>query len=240
MESKVMKTHIIGLGNLGLFLARHFVESGFTVSGWDVDLKKEGMLSDLGGHWGQDNETDVVIFALFPAQIQPMLLSAQDPNALLVNLSSVQVSGIGALRNAGADPARIFSFHPLFGPVGVTKSGWAGKQIIVTAQQENDDRASALLETFTRKRVIVDQMSPEEHDQKMLPHALAFFIAELIKVGAEGADPRFLTGSGRQMLGLLDFTEANSDELRKLILSNPALKKVFPKLKEIFERLTSG
>lgn len=233
-----MKIQIVGLGNLGLFLSQHFIEAGFQVFGRDINSNKESALRSLGGFLGQDYETDVRIFALFPEQIQfGMFFHGFNSEALVVNLSSVQKPGIKAITDFGVDRTKIFSFHPLFGPVGVTKSGWTGKQIIVTVQPEKDDRVLTLLETFTCKGVVIDQMSPEEHDQKMLPHALAFLVAELVKAGAEGADPRYLTGSGRQMLGLLDFTEAGSSELRHLILSNPALKTVFPKLKQVFEEL---
>lgn len=227
---------MLGLGNLGLFLARHFLELEFQVSGWDINPSKRSVLESLGGCLDQDDKTaDAVIFALFPKQITKQLVEGLNPKTLLVNVSSVQQPGIKALLDAGVDRERIFSFHPLFGPVGVSKSGWVGKQIIVTVH-ENDSRASALLETFTRRGVIIDQMSPEEHDKKMLPHALAFLIAELVKVGAEGADPRFLTGSGHHMLGLLDFTEAGSPELRSLVLSNPELKEVVPKLRQVLDR----
>lgn len=243
-----MKIHIIGLGNFGLFLARHFKESGLEVTGFDVSPGKTKIMEELawcpdrhGFHPAESQEPDVVVLAVFPKQITEGLVKKIEdiaPDALIVNVSSVQQLGISTLVNTWA--GNMMSFHPLFGPVGVTKSGWAGKQIIVTVQPEKDDRALALLETFTRRGVTVDKMSAEEHDRKMLPHALAFFIAELVKAGTEGTDPRFLTGSGRQMIGLLDFTEGCSEDLRSLVLSNPELKKIFPKLRDVFEKLTKG
>jgi len=222
---------------MGLFLFHHFEESGFEVTAYDPNPERAGLIQSLQSGYRHGGDVDVFIFALFPAQIEqdPAIL---DSNAQLVNISSVQQPGIKRLIKGGAKKSEILSFHPLFGPVGVSKSGWTGKQIIVTTQPKNDARADAILETFTRKGVIIDQMSPEEHDSKMLPHALAFLIAELVKVGARGADPRFLTGSGRQMLGLLDFTEAGSEELRNLILSNPGLKEVVPKLRQVLEELS--
>ncbi len=180
----------------------------------------------------QAKDTEIVVLALFPEQVTRR--QGLD-SALLVNVSSVQQPGIAALIEAGVDTRNILSFHPLFGPVAVTKSGWAGKQIIVTMTPNEDARAATLLETFTRRGVTIDRMSPAEHDRKMLPHALAFLIGELVKVGAENVDPRFLTGSGRQMLGLLDFTDVASPKLRHLILSNPELKAVVPKLRKVLE-----
>lgn len=235
-----MKVLVFGLGQFGMFLAEHFVSSGFEVFGWDINESKAMALEALGAKWGSGFETDLVILALFPEQITSAVLKALSPDALLINVSSVQQPGLAALNRsqAGANKDKVFSFHALFGPVGVNGSGWAGKQLVVTVEPKKDNRFSALLETFARKGVLIDEMSPEEHDNKMLTHALAFLVAELVKVGARDADPRYLTGSGRQLLGLLDFTEAASPELRRLILSNPELKTIAPKLTETLSELS--
>ncbi|MES3031673.1 MAG: hypothetical protein V4699_00310 [Patescibacteria group bacterium] len=236
-----MKVLIVGLGNLGMFLVRHFVESGFKVFGDDINFDKHGELCKLGGSWWDYSEVDIVIFALFPKQIEKWAKTVSEipKKALFVNVTSVQLLGLQALKNVGVEETRIFSFHPLFGPVVITKSGWAGKQIIVTVQPEGDERASLLLKTFRDKGVTVDTMSPPEHDMIMLPHALAFLIAELVKAGTiyTYTDPRFLTGSGRHMLGLLDFTEACSLELRNLILSNPVLRSslIFQRFRNVLD-----
>ena len=233
-----MRVSILGLGRFGMFLARHLLEAGFQVFGWDISPTKRQELEGFSGVWQQaPDRPDVVVLALFPDQVTGVLLQGLPTQALLVNLSSVQAPGIAVLRkHIEIGTERIFSFHPLFGPVGVVKSGWVGKQIVVTLEPPNDQRVTALLETFVNKGVVIDRMSSMEHDHKMRTHALAFFLAEFVQAGAQGADPRYLTGSARHMLGLLEFT-ADSPELRRLILSNPALKQLFPKLKKVWDEL---
>ncbi len=233
-----MKVLVLGLGKFGMFLVQHLVAAGLEVYGSDTNAAKRQELEACGGVWQPEQFCpDVVILALFPSQMTPELLLGLWPSSLLVNISSVQAPGIAALREAiGIGIERIFSLHPLFGPVAVAKSGWVGKQIVVTLEPSNDWRAVQLLETFVSKGVVIDRMSSTEHDHKMLTHALAFFLAEFIQAGAERADPRYLTSSARHMLGLLDYT-ADSAELRHLILSNPSLKQLFPKLQGVWDGL---
>ena len=233
-----MKVLVLGLGNFGMFLVRHLIAAGLEVYGSDSNVAKKHELEEFGGVWKPAQLCpDAVILALFPSQMRPELFLELWPSSLLVNISSVQVPCIAALREAiGIGTERILSLHPLFGPVGVANSGWVGKQIVVTLEPPNDWRAVELLETFISKGVRIDRMSSTEHDYKMLTHALAFFLAEFIQAGAEGADPRYLTSSARHMLGLLDYT-ANSAELRDLILSNPSFKHLFPKLQGVWDGL---
>lgn len=226
-----MKVQIVGLGQFGLFLAEHFLQVGSVVFGTDIDESKRAVLEKLGGIWGVF-PSDITILAVFPSQIQ----SISDMNSLIVNMSSVQEPGLQRLGVLGVDLERIMSIHPLFGPIGVCKSGWVGKQLIVT-KNPCDPRSVWLLETFFKKGVCIEYMSPEDHDEKMVSHALAFFVSELIGVGAEGVDCRYLTGSASHMLGLLEFTN-KSDDLRCLILSNPAFKKRWPAIFGAIQKLS--
>lgn len=221
-----MKIQIVGLGSFGMFLAKHFVKSAWQVWGFDIDPTKKTELEKCGGIWGDNSSVDVRLLAIFPSQIK----SISEGSSLIVNVSSVQQIGITRLEEFGVSEDILMSFHPLFGPVGVSKSGWLGKQIIST-RLPKDPRADQLVKTFTSLGVQVETMSAEEHDQKMASHALAFFVAEVIEVGAIGTDPRYLTGSARHMLGLLEFTEKSSD-LRRMILSNPAFKQRWLAIKE--------
>src|SRR3989344_2576584 len=228
-----MKVHIVGLGRLGMFLAKHFKYSGFEVSGIDLNLHKKFELEDSGGSWRENSEdADAVFLALFPERMTIPLLRTFPAKTLLVNLSSLQRPGLKALWEAGGENRMILSMHLMFGPVAVTASGWGGKQIVVTNSPEAVYKDIDILLTFVRRGVVVDSMSPDEHDEKMLPHAFAFLIGKLVEIGAEGADARYLTASAHHLLGLLDFT-AGSEELQRLILSNPGLKGLFPKLMKV-------
>jgi prephenate dehydrogenase len=231
-----MKALVVGLGQFGLFVANHLIASGIEVFAWDVSQDKKAQLESIGGNWADlSAKVDIVILAIFPAQVTHDLVERFSRQALLVNISSVQQTGLQALLNLGVEQNRIFSFHPLFGPVRIASSGWDGKLAIVT-HDPRDYRAEALVRTFRHKRVVFIEMSPEEHDQAMSTQGLAFLIADLVQVGIQGADPRYLSGSAQHMLGLLDLT-AGSRELRQLILSNSALKQIYPKLKNTLEEI---
>jgi prephenate dehydrogenase len=219
-----MRAQLVGLGQFGMFLTRHFLGSGFEVFGFDTDVSKKTQLENLGGVWG-DTESDVRVYCVFPWDIQ----NVPDDGSLVVNLSSVQEPGVRRLLELGVASGRVMSFHPLFGPVGVSQSGLGGKQIILTLGPE-DDRGKHLLDSFIEKGVWVERMSVQEHDNAMLSHALAFYFGELIDVGSKKCNPKYLTGSASHMLGLLQFTGRPGSSLSKLILSNPAMREVWQKI----------
>lgn len=215
-----MKIQVIGLGQFGEFLASLYVEAGEEVWGWDTNPIKKGLVESHGGIWGQCPMPEATLLCCFPKQYsKEMILTT----GMVVNLSSVQSPGIEKLRELGVANERISSFHPLFGPIGVNKSGWVGKKIITTTPIV----FPSLFSPFLEKGVSLEAMTPEEHDEKMLPHAIAFFLGQLAKIGFAGMGDRYLTGSARHALDLLGFVSGSS-ELTDHILSNPALKKRWP------------
>jgi prephenate dehydrogenase len=217
-----MKAHVCGLGEFGMFLADFFLKIGWTVNGCDTNPKKKPMLESLGGTWG-DADADIRFLAVFPEEIS----NVPDDGSLVVNLSSVQQPGLARLAHLGVADNRLMSIHPLFGPVGVSKTGLRGKQIVLTKVPVGDERAEELLYVLKNNGVWLEQMTPEEHDTKMLSHALAFYFGELIEVSTQDCDPKFLTGSASHMIGLLQFTGRPGSKLSELILSNPAMKKAW-------------
>jgi prephenate dehydrogenase len=150
---------------------------------------------------------------------------------LVINLSSVQTPGVDRLKELGVSEDRLVSFHPLFGPVGVRNTGWVGKKIITTTPYPQ-----WVVDPFLEKGVVMEEMTPKQHDEKMLPHAVAFLVGQFAGVGFEGMDDRYLTGSARHALGLLDFV-GGSEELTELVLSNPALKGRWPAIKKKLDQL---
>lgn len=225
-----MKIQIVGLGQFGMFLAEHFTQAGCEVCGIDLDSTKRVHLEKLGGVWG-DHPSDVRLLAVFPWQVECI----PNDGSLVVNLSSVQQPGVERLNELGLEGSRQMSIHPLFGPVGVSQKGWIGKQVIVT-KHPGTPEANELLKTFESKGVLIERMTPELHDEKMLSHALAFLISEIIKAGGSGCDPKYFTGSASHMFGLLEFTD-KSEDLRKHILSNPALKARWPAISWEIQKL---
>ncbi len=224
-----MRIQIIGVGQFGEFLARLYAEAGNEVWGWDTTPQKEGLVESLGGTWGKCPTPDATMLCCFPKQYSREMIPA---TGLVVNLSSVQTPGIERLKELGVPTERVVSFHPLFGPTGVKQTGWVGKKITTTPYPD------WLLDSFLKKGVVLEEMTPEEHDQKMLPHAVTFLVGQIIGVGFAGMDDRYLTGSARHALGLLEFV-GGSEELTQLILSNPALKARWPVIKSLLDELAS-
>ena len=225
-----MKIQVIGLGQFGEFLARlYLVDAGNNdVWGTDIDPLKKGLVESLGATWGQRPDPDVTLLCCFPKQYSREIIPA---TGLVVNLSSVQTPGIRRLVELGVLPERVVSFHPLFGPIGVKQTGWVGKKIIMTIPC-----LQWVVDPFIQKGVVLERMTPAEHDEKMLPHAVAFLVGQLIGVGFAGMDDRYLTGSARHALGLLEFV-GGSGELTELILSNPALAGRWPAISGKLEEL---
>ncbi len=220
-----MKVQIFGLGQFGEFVTRLYVEAGHHVWGFDTDPLKKGLVESLTGTWGQCPDVDAVFLCCFPKQYKAEMMP---DTGLVVNLSSVQTPGIQRLKELGVSDDRLVSFHPLFGPVGVRQSGWVGKKIILT---KSPHPLPWVMDPFSRNGVVFEDMTPDQHDEVMLPHAVAFLAAQVIAVGFTGMDDRHLTGSARQALGLLEFA-GGSEELIELILSNPALRKHWSVIKK--------
>ncbi|OHA21077.1 MAG: hypothetical protein A2849_02080 [Candidatus Taylorbacteria bacterium RIFCSPHIGHO2_01_FULL_51_15] len=241
-----MRIQILGVGKFGSLIVRHFLQSGFEVYAWDIRFgsgasEEQAVLRSLGCHTSIAESPDIVLYAIFPEQVRTKyasLIETSREKPLEINVSSVQQSGINSLLPQAN--GEILSFHTLFGPQAITDdSSWKGKQMIVTVEPENDERAAAVIDSFTERGVQIIRMSPSEHDRRMLIHALAFLVGALVEEGIRGANLDLLTNSGEQMLGLLKFTGANSPDLKRHILGNPALKPVVPRLRRVLEELSA-
>lgn len=88
----------IGLGNMGLPMAKNLVEAGVDVVGYDIDDTRTIELSEVGGHGADDistavSEADVVISMVrTPDQVQGIANAAfpeMRPGALFIDMSTV-------------------------------------------------------------------------------------------------------------------------------------------------------
>src|SRR5262249_60838692 len=117
----------IGLGNMGLPMARNLIKAGHAVAGFDVSPQAAGQLADSGGgragsaaDAGRDAES---VSSMLPAgeQVRPVylgeVLAAVAPGTLLIDCSTIDVATARAVAQAARGKGLAMIDAPVSGGV---------------------------------------------------------------------------------------------------------------------------
>ena len=154
----ISRIGVIGLGKMGLPIARHLLRNGFSVIGFDRDTQAIARLTQLGGEVGRDCEhvaanSDLVILVVgFESQVDAALFGtrgvmAKAPEGLIVAIAStVPPSYIKAL------PSRIGKASVTFLDTPLTRAERAAEEgtllILGGGDRSAFDRCRPAFETF--------------------------------------------------------------------------------------------
>jgi 3-hydroxyisobutyrate dehydrogenase-like beta-hydroxyacid dehydrogenase len=127
----VKKIGVVGLGNMGIGLAKNLAKAGFALSGFDLREERQKMLSDLGGtpvaSAGAvgENSDCVFIMVMNGAQVQSIvmgeggLLETMRPGSCIIVSATINPSEIRVL----VEPAEKKGIELIDSPVSGGKSG---------------------------------------------------------------------------------------------------------------------
>lgn len=145
----------IGLGAMGLPLAKNLQRKGFAVNGYDIDPKRGDAIVDLGGQRAASvaeasRGADIVITCL-PAtsHVEAVVLGADGvlaniaPGALLLEMSTIDANGTDRVAKACADKGTPFVDSPIGRLVLHAERGES--LFMVGADDENFARVEPLL-----------------------------------------------------------------------------------------------
>jgi prephenate dehydrogenase len=208
-----MKVGILGYGQFGAFMTKHFVEHAEVC----VYSRKEVTLPD-GAHRASLTDAcaaDVVIFAV-PMNAFELLCTETahliPETSVVVDVTSVKVPPLNLLQKY-FPKHQILGTHPIFGPQS-GKDGIAGLPIVlanVSVRHEIYTQIHTFLKETLQLKVI--EVTAEEHDKAMayvqgLTHFIGRALAEMHIV-----DSSLATQSYKQLIELVRLVGSDSWEL---------------------------
>ena len=122
---------IVGLGNMGIGMAKNLVKAGFSLSGFDLSEERKKMLSELGGTPVSsvaavaENSDCVFVMVMNGAQVQSVvlgedgLLETMQPGSSIIVTATINPSEIKVL----VEPAEKKGIKLIDSPVSGGKSG---------------------------------------------------------------------------------------------------------------------
>lgn len=145
-----------GLGSMGRFLSRWFVQSDYSVRVLDRD--------DWENVQALTAEIDLCLLAV-PIDLTPSVAEKIAPylpkECVLADITSLKRAPMEAMLRSHAGP--VVGLHPLFGPTTKTMD----RQIVVVNQGRAPQKCQWLLDQLTLWGNVLVQTSPEEHDDVM-------------------------------------------------------------------------
>jgi prephenate dehydrogenase len=184
---------MIGFGRIGKLLARYFARD-FAITVYDkrLDARQARALGARPGTLAQACAQETVLlcvpigaFERLLRQIKPLLRAG----ALVIDTCSVKQKPAAAMKRLLPRNVEILATHPNFGPDSAAVS-LKGHKIVVCPVRLSASRYRRLKALFSKKGLIVVEMSPREHDRQMATSlALTHFIGRgLIAFGARSTD----------------------------------------------------
>jgi 3-hydroxyisobutyrate dehydrogenase-like beta-hydroxyacid dehydrogenase len=137
---------IIGLGNMGIGMAKNLVKAGFPLSGFDLSEERKKMLSELGGNTVSsiaevgENSDCVFVMVMNGAQVQSVvlgeggLLDTMQPGSCIVVTATIKPSEIRVL----VDPTQKKGVQLIDSPVSGGKSGAEGGTLTMMAAAKKE------------------------------------------------------------------------------------------------------
>lgn len=236
-----MKTlGIVGFGQFGQFMAGHLT-GYFEVRAFDPEVKT-GSFEDVSMIDLQTVlSSDVIVLAIPAHRHQDFWNDAANlvnPQALLVDVSSVKVNPLRLMVQHAPVSCQIVGIHPMFGPQS-GKDGIAGLNAALIAERVSDELL-VMIRRFLADtlQLQVHEMTAEEHDQEMAyVQALTFFIGK----GLGKLDipkERLMTKTYQHLLDIKRIVAGDTDELYKSIqTTNPYAKNIRSEFVKILETL---
>ncbi len=189
---------ILGVsGQFGSFLAKTFLDLGFTVTG--VSRSKPKGIDHVKFSWIQADcldeptpevvralqQNDIVLFSLHIGstlagieRIAPHLQAGQ----LLMDVTSVKVLPCEAMKRCAPEGVTVLGAHPMFAPC----LSLVGKNVILSPEKINESDLLAMQELWEALGATVSIMTAEDHDKMVsilqgLTHFVTFAFAKTLK-----------------------------------------------------------
>ena len=168
----MQRVSIIGFGRFGKTLYR-LVKDDFDVTLYDrgdVHLEASELASStkVTKNLEEVYESNVVFYAVPISEFEPVIAVHQqyfEPHHLLIDVLSVKVHPAKVLKKYLSDTGtQALLTHPMFGPDS-SRRGFEGLPIILNQFKSDKDTYRFWKDYFNRKKLIVIEMSPEEHDK---------------------------------------------------------------------------
>ena len=152
----MLRVGLVGLGDMGIGLARNILKAGFTLRGFDLREERRRMLADLGGKpAGSINEvgadSDIVfVMVLNGKQVQDVVLGKEGliesmrPDTCVLVTATINPSEVKSL----VQPLKEKKLRLIDSPVSGGKGGAEGGTLtmMVATEKENFDRYKTVFE----------------------------------------------------------------------------------------------
>ncbi|MGB7191622.1 MAG: NAD(P)-dependent oxidoreductase [Acidobacteriaceae bacterium] len=171
-----MRVAVLGLGKMGSPIARHLIEAGHELTVWNRTRARAEPLGKHGAR-GADSAAEavggaeVVFSVLFDdAALEEVMfganaLKAMTPGAVHVNLSTISVACSERLTIAHRTERLTFVAAPVFGRPNVAEEGRLA--MAVGGEPKAVEKVRPLLESFTRKIMVVSEKPSAAHGLKL-------------------------------------------------------------------------
>jgi putative dehydrogenase len=198
---------IVGLGNMGIGMAKNLIKAGFPLSGFDLSEERKKMLSELGGNTVSStaevgaNSDCVFVMVMNGAQVQSVvlgeggLLETMQPGSCIVVTATIKPSEIRVLTG----PAEKKGIKLIDSPVSGGKSGAEGgaltlmaaakKEVLEEYRQVLDSVSKAIFhvgETIGQGQVVKSAL------QALIGSSFTAIFEALVLGTKAGADPEIL------------------------------------------------
>ncbi len=242
---KKLSLGLIGVGSFGSFAAKHLARH-FSLVLHDPFLKTGALAKKLKARAGNLKDAascDIVVLAV-PVQKMRDVLAEIAPHlkkgALVIDVASVKIRPVAAMRKLLPRHVALVGTHPLFGPQSGKKS-IKGLNIAVC---EIRGRRGACVAKFCKEKLGLRAalVTPEEHDREAAyVQGLTHMLAKIV-VSLDLPDMRFPTKTYELMQEMVEMVRYDSDELfRAIERENPfsceAKKSFFAAFKDLEKRM---
>jgi len=176
-----MKTlGFVGLGRFGHALSEIFAEHEYPIKAYDPNV---AVPSEIGvGSLEQLAADCQVLFVAVPVSTMPevfhRLKPLVGPRHIVVDVGSVKMAPVKAMKEIfGADQPWVAS-HPLFGPVSLARAE-TGLRVVICSKSSHPAAVAEVSDLYRSIGCSIVELDPEAHDRIMAQtHAMAFFIAK--------------------------------------------------------------
>lgn len=155
-----MRIGFIGLGNMGLPMARNLLKAGHEVTGFDLGTEQLASFVEAGGRKAEraaDAASNEVVVTMLPAgkHVREVytgdggLIAAAEQGTLLIDSSTIDVESARDVAEAAAEAGHLMVDAPVSGGVGGAEAGTL--TFMVGGPKEAFDRAKPILEVMGAK-----------------------------------------------------------------------------------------
>lgn len=211
---------LIGHGAFGKLLEHHLANyCNFTV--FDP--------TDAPDTLAQTLACPIIVFALPVQALEPFLQEQQasfSPDALYLDVCSVKVMPVAAMRSYLPPTASIIATHPLFGPA-TARDAFAGQRIMTYPVRVSDQTYAAFTAFLQELQLQIIEVTPEEHDQAMAyVQGLSHYIGRAMQY-MNIPNTELATQAYEDLEGMKNVQGNDSDELFSAIMHmNPYSKDI--------------